>query len=396
MMALRRRMSRRRRRIDARGPVTDTDYSVDPRSLTRGNRIEPLVDGAEAYPAMLDAISAAQRYVHLETYVLEEDIMGRTFARVLIERARAGIHARLIYDAVGGITLSAGFIGDLRDADIEVLEYRPLVPWKGRFARRDHRKILVVDGEVAFTGGLNIGDDYAPESLGGHGWRDTHCRIHGPVVAQLDQMFSESWHHGGGKPYPPYPAPEPPPEPGAELAVAVGSDHWGKRMAIRRHYMHAIRTAREYIYLANAYFLPDPGVRRALIRAARRGVSVHIMTSANSDLKSVQFASEATYRRFLRNGVHVHLWPRTTMHAKTAVVDGVWSVIGSYNLDYNSLFRHLEVVVAIVSRGFAEEMRAIYTSDLERCAELSLPEWRRRPRWRKVAAWFFYKFRRWF
>jgi cardiolipin synthase len=389
----------RRRRAQLE-PPRDLDYSADPRALTSGNTIEPLVDGDETYPAMLDAISAAQSYVHFETYVFVDDTIGKTFARVLIKKAREGVRVRFIYDAVGGLTLSAGFIGDLRDAEIEVLEYRPLLPWRRKHIRRDHRKILVVDGRMGFTGGLNIGEDYAPSSVGGRDWRDTHCCIVGPVVAQLDQMFANTWHHGGGKPYEVDEVAasdvEAAPGAGEERALAIGSDHWGRRMAIRRHYLHAIRAAREYIYIANAYFIPDPGIRRALVKAARRGVEVHVVTSADSDLKTVQYASEATYRGFLRRGVHIHLWPRTTMHAKTAVIDGVWAVVGSYNLDYMSLFRNLEVVVTVVGRSFGAKMTAMYRDDLERCTELTLASWAQRPWWRKAAAWFFYKLRRWF
>lgn len=386
----------RRKRATVERPLRDSDYSAYPRSLTAGNLVTPLQDGAEGFPSMLDAISSASRYVHLETYILEEDTMGRTFARVLIEAAGRGAEVRLIYDGLGGFGLSADFRFALRDAGVRVAEYRPLSLMRRRWSRRDHRKILVVDGKVGFAGGLNIADDYAPLDVGGAGWRDTHCRVEGPVVAQLDQMFWRTWHRAKGEPYPlcpPLPFEE---RPGRSLAQAIGSDHWGQRMAIRRHYLHAIRTATDYIYIANAYFVPDPGVRRALIRAARRGVNVNILTSADGDLKTVQFASEASFSRLLRRGVRIHLFSKTNMHAKTAVIDDVWATIGSYNLDYMSLMHNLEVVLEVVDRSVGKTMRAMYEADLRHCDELSLDRWRRRPWWRKLAAWFFYKFKRWF
>lgn len=354
------------------------------------------MDGGDGFAAMLDAIAEATRYVHLETYILEEDTMGRTFARLLIETSKRGVDVRLIYDGLGGYGLSADYRFALRDAGVQIAQYRPLSLRRRRWSRRDHRKILVVDGRVGFVGGLNIADDYAPVDVGGAGWRDTHCRIEGPVVARLDQMFWNTWHRAKGTPYAAYPRPASAEAPGGARAQAIGSDHWGRRMAIRRHYLHAIRTATDYIYIANAYFVPDPGIRRALIRAARRGVSVNVLTSEDSDLKTVQYASEGGFARFLRRGVHLHLYEKTNMHAKTAVIDGVWSVIGSYNLDYMSLMHNLEVVVEVVDRQVGAQMKAMYEADLAHCHELTLEVWRRRPWWRKLATWFFSKFRRWF
>jgi len=393
---LRSRIGLRRKRPAVEQRLHDIAYSADPRNLSSGNHVTPLRDGAEGFPAMLDAISEATRFVHLETYILEEDTIGQTFARVLIDAAGRGVEVRLIYDGLGGYGLSADFRFALHDAGVQVVEYRPLSLRRRRWSRRDHRKILVVDGTVAFVGGLNIADDYAPVDVGGAGWRDTHCRVEGPVVRDLDQMFRETWHHARGAPYDARPTPVVEKKPGTARAQAIGSNHWGRRMVIRRHYIHAIRAASDYIYIANAYFVPDPGIRRALIRAAKRGVSVNILTSEDSDLKSVQYASEAAFARLLRRGVHIHLFKRTNMHAKTAVIDGVWTAIGSYNLDYMSLMHNLEVIVEVIDRELGASMKQMYESDLEHCDDLTLEVWRQRPWWRKLAAWFFYKFKRWF
>jgi cardiolipin synthase A/B len=383
-------------------------YAYDPSTLRRGNRITPLVDGDQAFPRMLEAIDAAQTYVHLETYIFRDDKVGTLFARALMRRARAGVACRLIIDGFGSIGLSVGFLGDLLDAGVEVLEYRPLSPLRNRWrwTRRDHRKILVVDARLAYTGGLNLGDEYGPVEMGGGGWRDTHAEIEGPIVEDLDALFAGTWHREGGRPFlaaeqrrraaaataaPPLP----PDDDDDGFAGVVSNSERRGRTAIRRAYLQAVSRARDYIYIANAYFVPDGGVRRALIRAARRGVRVHVLTSEASDVRSVQFAGERTYRALLKGGVRIHLWQETTMHAKTAVIDDVWSTIGSYNLDYVSLFDNLEVMVQVISRPFGEAMRAMYEADLERCRELDLPTWRKRPWWRKLLARIFYRFRRW-
>ena len=371
------------------------DYAWHPRGLTDGNTVDLLIDGDQAFPAMLRAIAAAQHFVHLETYILRDDTVGGLFRDALCERARAGVEVRLMFDAFGAITLSDSYVNTLHDNRVVLLEYRPL-GWRtwGRWSRRDHRKILVVDGEVAFTGGLNIADDYAPGDVGGAGWRDTHARITGPVVKQLETMFHTIWHREGGAPYQAKPI-ETAESDGTVEAIAVGSNHRGKRTAIRRWYLHAIRAARSSVYIANAYFVPDRGLVRGLIAAAKRGVDVHVITSAQSDVKMVQFASESMYGRLMAGGVHIHLWPKTNMHAKTAVVDRIWSTVGSYNLDYVSLFQNLEVIVAAVDSDLGARAQEMHVKDIERCATLSLSEWRQRPWWRKLVSWLCFKFRRW-
>jgi cardiolipin synthase len=391
--------SRRKGRKDARRAVAREDlrYAYDPRELSRGNQIKVLRDGDQTYPAMLRAIEGAESFVHLEVYILEDDTVGELFRDVLCERARDGVTVRLMYDAFGSFSLSSGYLEDLHEAGVITHEYRPLV-WRtwGKWGRRDHRKILVVDGRVAFTGGLNIGEEYAPKSVGGHGWRDTHCMVVGPVVKELDAMFFTIWHREGARPYPQPPhLPAPPLEDIEPVeAVAVGSSHRGRRTAIRRRYLWAIRQATDYVYIANAYFVPDRGIVRALIRAARRGVEVRILTSEHSDVKLVQYASAAHFDKLMRNGVHIHLWPETVMHAKTAVIDGAWSTVGSYNLDYVSLFQNLEVIVAAVGRDLGDDIRAMFEQDFARSRELELSEWKQRPWWQKMFEWVCYKIRR--
>ena len=376
-----------------------TGYSADPHGLRPGHRVQVLIDGVETFPAMLSAIQRARRYVHLETYILRADKVGRLFAAALSERARAGVQVRLLYDGFGAFPLSSVYLADMRRAGVETLEYRPVRgrrwTWK-RWLRRDHRKILVVDGRRAFVGGINIADDYAPRNLGGRGWRDTHAWIEGPIVADLESLFRATWHLAGGAAYPAFPrdADESVAVPGSELAIAIALDDRGRRSSIRRHIIHALAHARDRVWINNAYFVPDRGLRRAFRTAAARGVDVRIVVPGQSDVRSVQWAGEYTYAGLLRGGVRLYQWLEAHMHAKTMVVDDAWTMIGSYNLDYMSLFWNMEIVVEIVGDVTARRMRQLFLADVERSLELTVEAWHRRSVLRRFLSWLFYRFRR--
>jgi len=377
----------------------DLKYAQDPECLEPGHRMRVLIDGDQTFPDMLDAIKAARHYVHLETYILEHDTVGEMFASALIERARAGVTVRVMYDALGSYSLSSSYVKRLRKAGVQTVEYGPMGNWRNRrfWSRRDHRKIIVVDGRIGYVGGINIGDDYAPKDVGGKGWRDTHMRIEGPVVADLDAMFRDNWLRQHGPEYPSYGrgADESVASEGTEFCHAVGTDLRGRRSSIRRHYLHAIRRATKHISIANAYFVPDLAIRRALGKAAERGVNVQIIVSMVSDVKMVQYAGEYTYAGLLKDRVRIHGWHDNHMHSKVAVIDGIWSTVGSYNLDYISLFQNLEVIAEVIGREFGASMDEMFANDFARCREIQLPLWKRRPWWRKALSWFAYRFRRW-
>jgi cardiolipin synthase len=381
----------------ARG-LDATEYVAEPGGLSPGNRTTVLIDGAETFPAMLDAIAAARHYVHLETYIFEADAIGERFADSLTARARAGVEVRVILDSVGTFSLPASFIANLRAEGVQVVEYGQLRSRRkfSRWLRRDHRKILVTDGELGFVGGINIGLDYASREVGGRGWRDTHARIAGPVVADLETMFHTTWELAGGAPFPHKPrvTHQTLAGPDSEWAMALGSDHRGRRSDIRRNIMHAVRRARHTIHVNSAYFVPDRAMRRSFVAAAQRGVDVRIIVPAESDLRSVQWAGEYTYAGLLRGGVHLHQWQGSHMHAKTMVVDGVWSMIGSYNLDYVSLFMNMEVVIAVAGEPTAKHLEQAFATDLERSPEIELGAWLERSWWQRGLAWLFYRFRR--
>jgi cardiolipin synthase len=394
--------------VDERALTLAREYAVSPRELRPGNDVVLLRAGAEAFPAMLAAIATARRTIVLETYILEDDRTGARFAEALRERARSGVSVRLMYDAVGGFGLSDTYLAGLRGDGVKVLEYHPVAPWRRRFhlTRRDHRKILVVDDEVAFAGGINIGDDYADRADGGRGWHDMHCRVRGPIVLDLAKLFRRVWINEGGDMYPAPSAPPDtnghggalewtPPPPGTSLARILDNRKYRKRRTIRRAYLRAINRADRTILLENAYFLPDHGLTAALIRAVKRGVAVRVIVPGSSDVRAIEYASLWAQRTLVKHGIQMLHWLDSMMHAKTAVIDGVWSTVGSYNLDNVSLLYNLEVVVEIVDPTFGEVMNDQFQADAAKCRAVSLDAWRQLPWWKKALAWGFAQFSRW-
>jgi cardiolipin synthase len=379
-------------------PTALSRYTTDHRRWRAGNRVTPLIDGAEAFPAMLRAIGAAKRSVCLETYILEDDRTGIRFATALIERAAAGVDVRLIYDAVGGFGVAEAYIDALRTAGVQIVVFHPIAPWRARWSlsRRDHRKILVVDDQVAFTGGLNISDDYAAPDDGGRGWRDTHCELRGPIVADLARSFRRTWLNAGGAPYPAPPAADAiEPNAGPSLVRLLDNTERRRRRRIRRAYLSAINAAHRQILIANAYFLPDRGVRAALRRAALRGVEVRVLCPGRSDVRLIELASLLVFRRLARAGVTVMRWRGVMIHCKTAVIDGAWSTIGSYNLDNISLLFNLEATVEILDEEAGAVMIRQFEKDAATADRFDEASWLALPWWRKLGAWLAYQIRRW-
>lgn len=375
-----------------------TRYTRSFYRLRRGNAVQVLRTGAEAFPAMLTAIAGARRSIVLETYILEDDRTGLRFIDALIERAVAGVTVRLIYDSVGTIGFDARQVQRMAAAGVQQLEYHPIAPWRARFnlSRRNHRKVLVVDDEVAFTGGLNLSDDYAAVADGGKGWHDVHCELRGPVVADLARQFRRVWLAEGGAPYPAPPrAEERDALPANVAARVVDNTRLRRRGAIRRAYLAAINAAQRAILLENAYFLPDRRLRTALARAVRRGVEVAVIVPGRSDVKTVEYAGMYAYRRLIRRGIKILRWQGPMMHAKTAVVDGLWSAIGSYNLDNRSLHYNLELIVELIDAELGAEMERHFRADERSTVALDRSGWDELSWWRKALAWLAFRFRSW-
>lgn len=338
-----------------------------------------LRDGAEAYPAMLAAIAGARDEVLLEMYWFGSDAIGRTFAEALAARARAGVTVRVVYDAVGSAPHDPSLFAALRAAGGQVRAFHPLEGmWRPelleRCFTRDHRKLMVCDAVVGFTGGINIGLPWAPPDQGGAGFRDDMVRVEGDSALELRALFYQTWMRVLTRRERRDPALAPRAVP--RLAATPSGDVWvlGSRRrprhrAIRATYLAWINQARTAVDLVNPYFVPDLGLRRAIARAARRGVRVRIVVPARGDVTIVQWATEATVERLVRKGVDVFGYGRAILHAKTAVVDDELVTIGTYNLDERSHLYNLEVNLAVRSRAFAAIVRAAVERDLATSAE---------------------------
>ena len=370
------------------------------RTLTKwrgGCSVDVLRDGSATYAAMLEAIASAKRTICLETYILAADHTGDRFKLALIARAKAGVAIRVLYDAVGSFGLPTAWLADLRSAGAQVIEFNPIAPWRARFnlSHRDHRKILVVDDEIALTGGLNIAKDYAPVEEGGIGWHDVHCRVRGAIVLDLARLFRRTWLRAGGESYPvPAPAGNAASTAGPAFVRMLENTGRRQRASIRRAYLHVVKTARRHVWIQNAYFLPDRGLRRALARAARRGVDVCVIVPGTSDVRLVEWACLWVLRRLARRGVKILRWRGSMMHAKTAVVDATWSTIGSYNFDAQSRFNNLEVTIEILDPGVGATLVKEFESDIASCDPYDEASWLRLPWWRKTLAWLAFRLRR--
>lgn len=386
--------------------LTDAVRKATGAPLIAGNKATPLIDGPVTFAAINKAIAEAKHSIHLETYIFADDALAHDFADALIKKRKEGVNVRVIYDAVGSFSTSEGFFDEMRAAGIEVAEFRPLnpvktLPW--RYHNRDHRKMLIVDGSIAFTGGMNISSTYAsssslhpgPEAGLTEGWRDTQVEIEGPAVQQFQAHFLETWTRLGGTVenradyFPLVPAM------GGDIVAAVVSS--GVRQqdeAIYRTYLAAVENAADRVWITQAYFAPPPELRDALLAAVKRGVDVRVIVPGFSDATVVLYASRAGYEALLRGGVRIFEKRNAFLHAKTAVVDRGLTVIGSANLDYRSFLHNNEVTAVIVGESPARSMEASFLTDQKDVHELNLKEWEKRPlsqRFKEsVSSWFKY------
>jgi cardiolipin synthase len=364
--------------------------------LVRGNRTRLLIDGPSTYAAMLAAVEGARHHIHLETYIFADDEVGRRFAAALVRKRREGVAVRIIYDAIGSIGSDRDFFARMVEQGIEVAEFRPLRPsslW--RLNNRDHRKLAVIDGRTAFTGGLNISGTYSkastsrpgPEEGVREGWRDTHLEIRGPAVRLLQSLFLQTWSRLG-RPAPLaatslFPELE---EPGDDLVQVVSSEGGDAReFRIYTAYLAAIGSARQRIWISQAYFAPNLEFRKALSAAAQRGVDVRVIAPSFTDSALIHYGARATYGSLLESGVQIYEHEAALLHAKTAVIDGVWSTVGSANIDQRSFIHNNELNAAVVSAELAREMEAMFRRDLESSRRIDADAWRERPARERIA-----------
>lgn len=378
--------------------VLEQEISGSP--LMVGNKISLLQDGAATYAAMFAAIRAARDHINLETYIIEDDEIGRQFADLLLEQQARGIQVNIIYDSFGGIKTPKAFFKRLTDGGIAVLEFNPINPLAAKkpwlINNRDHRKLLVVDGRTAFIGGINISSVYssgsvvtgASDSAGETvAWRDTHLQIEGPVVGELQKLFMTTWEKQHGKPlvareYFPVLKPQ-----GKEIVRAIGSTPDDPYSLMYLTLISAIGNAERQVYLTHAYFVPDPQLLKSLIAAAARGVDVRMILPSHSDSAAVFHAGRAHYSTLLEGGVKLYERLGELLHAKTAVVDGVWSTVGSTNLDWRSFLDNDEINAVIIGREFGDQMLAMFAQDLKASQAIDLQSWQRRPLSSRFKEW---------
>jgi cardiolipin synthase A/B len=359
--------------------------------LILGNKVTLLQDGPATYAAMFAAIRNARDHINLESYIIDDDEIGRQFADLLLEQQGRGVQVNLIYDSVGGFNTPKAFFERLREGGIAVLEFNPVNPLTAKtpwlINNRDHRKLLVVDGRTAFIGGINISSVYSSGSIARPGrkaaggtvaWRDTHLQIEGPVVGELQKLFMATWLKQRGEPLAPrefFPALK---VEGQDIVRAIGSTPDDPYSLIYLTLISAIGNAERQVQLTIAYFVPDPQLMQSLIDTAGRGVEVTLILPSHSDSEVVFHAGRSHYSTLLKAGVRIYERRGAVLHAKTALIDGVWSCVGSTNLDWRSFLDNDEVNAVILGREFAQQMQTMFSKDLEASEAIDLERWERR------------------
>jgi cardiolipin synthase len=355
------------------------------------NRVRLLRDGVEAYPAMLEAIARAEREILLEMYWIQGDKAGLMFRDALTERARQGVTVCVSFDAIGSIGAPWSMWEPLLAAGGQVVEFAPISPLLRRFNykalnHRDHRKILVVDEKIGFTGGMNIGDPWLPIEQGGQHWRDDALEVRGPVARELRSLFFETWRREGRTPPPDA---RPLSRKVSGRVVLLAGQHGPKR-GIRKTYLKGIRHAHRRIDIANPYLLPGPILLSAIRSARRRGVEVRMLIPGINDVWLVSMAMSSIIGRLLQSDVRVFAYQGRVLHAKTAVFDETLATVGTYNLDPRSRRYNRECNIAVYDPAVARAVRASFEADLEHATELSLSTWKERTVVHRFLAWLAY------
>ena len=379
------------------------------RPLVGGNRLELLIDGPATYDAMFAAIDAARDHINIESYIVEADGPGEELARRLLAQCGRGVKVNLLFDGFGSIQTKAAYFDALRAGGVQLCEYNPLRSWGRIFSRavhrRDHRKLLVVDGRVAFVGGINISGVYASGSAGLSGassvedgrtaappWRDTHLRIEGPLAAEFQRLFLQHWSRHADATLQPADY-LPAPQACGRVRGAVASCEAGQRRnPFYRALLKAIDHAQQRVSITVAYFVPTRRLVRSLSAAARRGVDVRLVLPSESDAWAPLHAGRSHYARLLQAGVRISERQGALLHAKTTVIDGVWATVGSANLDWRSFMHNAEANAVVLDPAFGAEMESVFRTDVAASREVTLEDWKRRGWWQRVRERFARRF----
>jgi cardiolipin synthase A/B len=370
--------------VDSREPLRDgllrmaTQINLMP--ATFGNHVEVLNETSHTLALIEEAIESAQETLHLEYYIWRPDRTGTRLRDMLIQKAREGVAVRFLYDGIGSISLSRHFLKPMRDAGILVASFLPGRAFLHRWSvnLRSHRKVLVVDGKIGFTGGMNIGDEYLGKNPQLGFWRDTHLRLHGPAVVHLQQVFVEDWLFATNEELSLTEVFPTPIKSGDVVAQVLVGEPIGDLSTFHSVLFAAINDARKQILLTASYFVPPESLVTSLETAARQGVRVRLVLSGRATYFWTLAAGRSYYESLLRAGVEIYEYQHGLMHAKTLTIDGQWSLVGTANFDTRSLFLNFEVGVAVYNEEIARQLEEQFERDVEHSTPISLDAWQER------------------
>ena len=351
--------------------------------LTRRNSVKLLINGEEKFPEVLEALRTAKHHIHIEYYIYEQDEIGEQIENILIQKAKEGVQVRFIYDDFGSPHIKKKTEKKMKDAGIEIYPFQKVLFYllANRLNYRNHRKIIVIDGHIGFTGGINVSDKYINNKPGRLFWRDTHIRIDGPGVFYLQYLFLSDWNFCTGKILQP-----------DKLHFLTGQKHKADTFlqvaasgpdsdhpSVLFSLLQAIYLAKKEILITTPYFIPGDSIQEALKVAALSGLSVKLLVPGICDSNFVNAASKSYYKELLLAGVEIYMYQKGFVHAKTLITDGKLSVIGTANMDYRSFELNFEVNVILYDKEFSEKLRTVFFKDLEHAEKIDKERWCNRP-----------------
>ena len=356
--------------------------------LTRKNRVKLLINGEEKFPEVLRALQNAKHHIHIEYYIYEQDEIGQQIQEVLIQKAREGVQVRFIYDDFGSPSIKRKTEARMKDAGIEIYPFHKVLFYllANRLNYRNHRKIIIIDGQTAFTGGINVSDKYINNNKNKLFWRDTHLRIDGPGVFYLQYLFLSDWNFCCGKNLQPdnlhFVVNTSKGDDAYVQVAASGPD--SLQPSVLFSLLQAIYLAKKELLITTPYFIPGDSILEAIRIAALSGLSVKLLVPGICDSKLVNAASSSYYEDLLLAGVEIYLYQKGFVHAKTLVADGILSVIGTANMDYRSFELNFEVNVLVYDQVLSEKLRSVFFSDLKDAEKIDPKRWCKRPAYKQL------------
>ncbi len=365
--------------------------AIDQAPFHTDTQASPYFDGHSAFAAMLSEIHAAQHEILLEAYVLRGDATGRAILEALRAAVARGVDVRVLADAFGSSQTRRQFWSLFRHSGSHFrLSRRPIYAPLGLLPILDHRKLLIVDRRVGFTGGMNIGDEYHNGREGEAAWRDTHVRLEGAITAELAAIFAESWESAGGDPLP-Y-RPHPPAASNGARTLVLDSRPGRGTNEVFASYAATLGAARKRVWITNAYFAPSRPILELLKHTAQRGIEVRLLLPGHCDIPIIRSATQGYYRELLNSGVQIFEYQRAVLHAKTVVADGEVGIIGSTNFDFRSFNFNAECNVLFHDRPIANQLEQAFERDLHVSLEVTLEVWRSRSLWTRLTSWLARRF----